>query len=186
MDSTGDTNSRRYPVITLLAHGQGGRGLPVAFALANVECGATTAAFLSAVHKTVGRSLCPHIIMVDMCDKEAHGISLFRQQHNIPADRWRVRWCFFHVMQAVQRWCQREVREPDKRTLIRRAMQQLAESREEDMQQQVQALQHRLLQAGLDKVWKYLQANYLRDHLQVRWLHPAVADVRLAEVYRVR
>ena len=100
LDATGQTNQYGYSLFTLmLVHPLTRRGCPIAHCISASKDSSVIYQFLIFVHKNISNL---HIeqILIDKDEAELKGIRRFGDE-NYKID---IFLCFFHVMQAVDRW----------------------------------------------------------------------------------
>ncbi|CAB4430372.1 unnamed protein product [Rhizophagus irregularis] len=106
LDATGSTNQYRWLLYSIIISDEGGHGIPLAFMITSWESHEPIVKFLEVLHITNSIAFSPKVFMIDKSDTEILAINTFYKEHKV-----LIFLCFFHYMQAWERWCRNSANE---------------------------------------------------------------------------
>lgn len=118
LDASGQVNQYRWPIYALVAPDKRGQGIPVAYLITSSLAATPVTKFLEVLYDVDKKHFKPNIVMIDASLVEVEGIREYVNAVNAGREdgleraeqsdyKVQIRICFFHLMQAWERWLKR-------------------------------------------------------------------------------
>jgi hypothetical protein len=104
MDASGQVNQYRWPIYAVVSPDAHGEGVPLAYMITSSEASEPVTKFLEVLHAANPHTFNPSVIMIDASLVEVKAIRDYSLSQPMQLE---IRICFFHLMQAWERWLKR-------------------------------------------------------------------------------